>query len=233
VNQRAFLLCVSFLALLSACAEPETSYFPLTEGYDWRYQMTLETMGGEAQQKYIVRTLQAQAIEGKETFVKQSLTGLQILFEKNDTGTKRIGYRVPQGATYKNIEDEYLILPAKIVVDTEWESVIATQTLSLSKPSNKSNRLNAKIPVKNKIESLTDVVKVRAGEFSNCLRLHTKGFAFSKLDNYIGRTLVEIEQTNWYAPGVGLVKSVLIETTTSDALNRGELIMELESFSSL
>jgi len=233
MKQRKLLLCLSFLTLLSACSKPNTSYFPLADGYSWKYHVTTKTMGGEAQQKFIATIIETQSIEGKETSVKQTLTGLQILFQNNDAGTKRIGYRIPEGALYKNVEDEFLILPAKNVLDAEWDSFITTQTLSLSKPENKNNQLNAKIPVKNKIESLTDVVKVRAGEFRNCLRLHTKGFAFTTLDNYIGRTLVEIEQTNWYAPGVGLVKSVLIETTTSDALNRGELIMELESYAGL
>ena len=34
----------------------------------------------------------------------------------------------------------------------------------------------------------------------------------------------------WYAPGVGLVKSVRRESTTSQALDKGEITLELEAY---
>ena len=42
--------------------------------------------------------------------------------------------------------------------------------------------------------------------------------------------LRNVKQTNWYAPGVGLVKMERVETTRSDALDKGTLLVELTEF---
>lgn len=217
------------LFAMSACADKPPSYFPLETGYSWHYQLQLTTMAGTEKQKYYVSSLPAQIIDGKTTYIHRSLTGTQILFRQTDAGVSRVGFVVADGASLKTVVDEYLVLPNNPQVGAEWDSVALTQTLTSGKPQ--GMQVMAKVPVKNQIESIDDVVKVPAGNFQYCIRLHTSGFAFNSSLHFIGRTLVEIDQTSWYAPGVGLVKSVLIETTTSDALSRGELIMELESFS--
>ena len=188
-------------------------------------------MTGTERQKYVVRTLTPRIIDNEKTYIQGSLTGIQILFRQNDVGISRIGFRVPDGRSFKKILDKHLLLPSIPEVGVEWDDVVLTQTLSQGKPSESDiMSFKVKVPVHNKIESMTDVVEVPAGKFSDCLRLHSNGFAFHSGINNIGRVLVEIDQTKWYAPGVGLVKSLLIETTSSDALSRGELIMELESF---
>ena len=46
----------------------------------------------------------------------------------------------------------------------------------------------------------------------------------------MGHTIVSIDETNWYAPGVGLVKSIRKENTTDRVVPRGELRLELEEF---
>jgi hypothetical protein len=57
-----------------------------------------------------------------------------------------------------------------------------------------------------------------------------QGSEFKDAGNYIGRTIVRVNETSWYAPGVGLVKSIREETTESQALDKGQLIIELELF---
>ncbi len=221
------LLCLCLLT--SGCAEPDTSYFPLAEGYSWRYHMKLTTMAGTERQKYYVSSLAPRTIDNVTTYIHRSLTGTQILFRHTGTGINRIAYLIPDGPLLKSVEDELLLLPTDLQVGTEWDSVVQTQTLKKYTPQ--AIQMKAKIPVKSRIESIGDVVKVPAGKFQDCIRIHTNGFAFHRGSHHIGRTLVEVDEIKWYAPGVGLVKSVLVETTTSDALSRGELIMELESFS--
>lgn len=228
-NARNLILGLCLCQLTSSCTEKDNSYFPLREGHSWRYLLQLTTMAGTEKQKYYVSTLPAQIIDGQTTYIHRSLTGTQLLFRQSDAGISRIGFLVADGATLKNVVDEHLVLPKNPQVGTKWDSVALTQTLTSGKPQ--GGQVMAKVPVKNQIESIDDVINVPAGRFQYCVRLHTNGFAFNSSINFIGRALVEIDQTSWYAPGVGLVKSVLIETTTSDALSRGELSMELESFS--
>ena len=58
------------------------------------------------------------------------------------------------------------------------------------------------------------------------------GSAYKEAGNYVGLTLVNVVQTNWYSPGVGLVKMERLETTQSDALDKGTLSIELVNFAS-
>ncbi len=234
-NSYSSCLCLLVLFFLtSACTGPDTSYFPLSKGKHWRYHITVTSMGGTSFKRLFLNSLPSRSIEGETTYIQQSLIGTQFLYQQNDLGVFRTGFIVPDGASLKKIDDEQLILPANIDVGSEWESIVSTQILTTGKPSeNGSMQMRARIPVKNIIESNDDVIKVKAGEFQNCLRLHINGFAFIRGNNNIGRALVEIDQTNWYAPGVGLVKSVLIETSTNDALSRAELVTELKLFDRL
>ncbi len=228
---RGYLTWVCMCLLIIGCTEPDAGYFPLQEGISWHYHIQATSMTGTEQQKYVVSTLAPRVIDKEKTYIQSSLTGIQLLFRQNDAGTSRIGFLVPDGPSFKKISDDHLLLPLDPQVGAEWNDVVLTQTLSQGMSSEADNMaFRVKVPVHNKIESMTDVVKVPAGRFPACVRVHANGFAFHSGIRNIGRVLVEIDQTKWYAPGVGLVKSRLVETTSSDALSRGELIMELESF---
>ncbi len=211
-KSRNHLLCLSLCLLSCACTSPDTSYFPLDEGYDWRYHMQITTMAGTEQQKFYISSLTPRQINGEVTFLHRSLTGTQFLYRHTEAGTIRVGFFVPEGASFKKVIDEYIVLPANLEVGSEWASTVTTQTLTLGKFSEVNNMdVKANIPVTNKIESITDVVEVPAGEFRNCLRVHTTGFAFYNSSGYIGRTLVEIDMTSWFTPGLGLIKATLGE----------------------
>lgn len=58
------------------------------------------------------------------------------------------------------------------------------------------------------------------------------GSVFKNAGDYIGLTLINVEQTSWYAPGVGLVKIERLETTQRKVLDKGSLLIELAEFQS-
>ncbi len=229
VIKKTVLLCLCLLT--TSCGEPDNSYFPLAQGHDWRYRIQLKTMNGSETQKYLVSSLAPRVINSETIYIQRSLTGMEIMFRQTDTGISRVGFLVSEGEAVKEVADEQLLLPAEPAVGTEWDSTVRTQTLLKGNPDTGSSlQVQAKVPVSNRIESISERIKVPAGIFMHCIRVHTEGFTFYQGTRLIGRTLVEVDETKWYAPGVGLVKSVLMETTTSDMLSRGELIMELEAF---
>ena len=50
-----------------------------------------------------------------------------------------------------------------------------------------------------------------------------QGFgACRRRPNYIGRASVDVETTEWYAPGVGLIKRLRKERISSPAIDPGE-----------
>ena len=220
--------------LFSGCSERDTSYFPLKKGYEWRYQIQKTTMGGTEKQKRYINSIEPRVINNENTHIQRSLTGTLLLYRKTDAGVERVGYLIANGVTEELIEDAHLIMPAKTETGIEWESLALSQTLKKKGvPVDTAGfQILVKIPVKNRIESTDAVIKVPAGRFDNCIEIYTSGFAFHSGSSFNTRTLIEIKQTKWYAPGVGLIKSSLVETSTSDAFARGEIIVELESYSS-
>jgi len=64
------------------------------------------------------------------------------------------------------------------------------------------------------------------------MKIKMTGSSYKNAGNYVGLTLVNVEQTNWYSPGVGLVKMERLETTQSAALDKGTLSIELTRFES-
>ena len=68
------------------------------------------------------------------------------------------------------------------------------------------------------------------GKFNNCIYL--KGTAKTKFigDSEIGAIEINISSEEWYAKGIGLIKSKRIEETNSDLFGKTIMIQTLESF---
>ena len=127
--------------------------------------------------------------------------------------------------------DEQIVMHYPLHIDTSWEQSTMTHLLKKTGPPQKTEfKIIAKVPLEVKIESLTDEVNVPAGQFKGCLRITMEGSTMKNAGNYVGLTLVNVRQTNWYAPGIGLVKMERTETTRSDALDKGSLLVELTEF---
>lgn len=222
-------ICVICI-FLSACGSENASYFPDSAGFRWEYNIEKTTMAGNELQKYVVSNLPSRNVDGETLHVQQSLTGTQILYKNSDAGISRIGYLIREGAERKRVNDNMLIFPANHDLNSTWEGVATTELLYMRHPEAVNMSLKATIPVKSKIVALDEKVKIAAGVFENCIRISTSGSEFTSSNDYIGRTLVEIKIDRWFAPGVGLVKSVTEETTTSSALDKGKMVMELVSY---
>ena len=66
------------------------------------------------------------------------------------------------------------------------------------------------------IESIDDVVKVKAGRFTNCIRINGKGSIYGgggTLKEFMAIDNINIETVDWYAAGVGLIKRTRKEYT--------------------
>jgi len=115
--------------------------------------------------------------------------------------------------------------------NTQWQDISQTRLLVKTGPPVKTEfKIEAQIPLEISIDSTDDTVSVPAGNFHHCIKLTKQGAEFKDAGNYIGRTIIRVKETSWYAPGVGLVKSIREETTDSKALDKGQLVIELELF---
>jgi hypothetical protein len=231
VKPSHLLLFISLLC--SACSKTEQSYFPLNSGYKWQYDVALETRDGLQRQKYIFKNLGESELEGAPVYLRESLDGTILYYSKSAEGIHYVGSVNDKSIAPEFPEDKQLVIPDKHSVDTEWEQSTVTRLLKKTGASQKTVfEIFAKVLLETKIESLDEVVSVPAGRFKNCMMISMSGSTFKDAGNYIGLTLVNVEQTNWYAKGVGLIKMERIETTRNDALDKGTLSIELAKFES-
>lgn len=228
-----YKICILLLLITGCYGAVDESYFPLKEGLQWSYSVKKTTMDGIRQQKYIFKNLAMQNINGEELHVRQSIDGSLLYYKNTEQGVMYYGKEKQKDNESKFDIDEHFVFRYPLQVGTQWEDNTYSRLLVKTGPPQKTVfKIIAKVPLSVVVEAVDDVVHVTAGTFQHCVRIKKKGSAYKDAGNYIGLTIVTVTETSWFAPGVGLVKSVREETTEQKALDRGELMIELESFTS-
>lgn len=219
-----------FSSLLSfvACSNPPQSYFPLQTGMMWQYGVVRTTMNGVEQHKYVYESLPEKLIDNNPVYFRKAITGSEYGYKKDDSGVYQIGYIRGNDPNRELVSAVKYEFKYPLQIDSSWHDEVLTVALDTGGP--RGVVIVETIPVQSKIASLTDKVKVKAGTFSNCLRIETEGELFLPEGKYqyIRSTTIKIKETRWYALGVGLIKSDRRETTDARNLSHGEYFMELE-----
>ena len=224
-----FIICVCIFA--GCNRHTHDQYFPLTEGKYWRYVMSYKTMDGTFKGIYAVENLEQARKNGELLYVRKLLDGSLNYFRTTTKGILLVAREKTVDFKTEYTEEGHYIFQFPLQVGTEWHDTTTSKALIKTGPPQKTEfHIIARIPVTARIDSMTDMVKVPAGTFENCMRVNISGDAFTNAGNYVGLTVVKINETNWYAPEIGLVKSIRHESTKSKALDQGEIILALESY---
>jgi len=240
---KAFRLRFAGILLLlafsvGACGQDPGDYFPLDKGFTWVYRESLVTRnkgnaGGLQKNAFVaVATNLAPQATGKAKAVPRLYAdGRTLYFERTDAGVSLVATRAANDGTPAEIQARRLIkFPLK--VGASWTDEAETQILKrtyLSGYGAVSKPIAAAGPMVFTIESLDDTVRVPAGRFRHCLRIHGVGSAKLVWGEPYGMIDVTLETTRWYAPGIGLVKRVRKEGTGPDGPLGAELNEELEA----
>ncbi len=233
ITLHSYILVIFLVFISASCSKKENSYFPLSSGLKWHYNVALTTRDGLQKQKYILQNIGADELNGEPVFLRKSLDGTILYYSISDDGIYYLGNSDIRESKPIFFADKQIVIPTPFAIDTEWEQITHTKLLKKTGPPQRTEfKIIAEVPLEIKIESLEDTVIVPAGQFNKCMRIKMIGSAYKDAGNYVGLTLVNVEQTNWYSSGVGLVKMERIETTQSDALDKGTLLVELTEFES-
>ena len=224
-------VAIGCLCLLTGCSRASDDYYPLAGGRYWRYVMTYHTMDGNYKGIYAVENLGRKKENGHDIHVRRLLDGSSDFLRIDDQGIHLTGREKTDGGRTRRVDLDHPVFQFPLVVGKEWQDTTIARALIKTGPPQKTEfHISAQVPVTARIESMTDAVSVPAGTFVECMRISLKGNEFTNAGNYVGLTIVNIEETDWYAPGVGLVKSIRKESTVSKALDRGEIMLELEDY---
>lgn len=215
-----FGVCLFFV---SSCDAPDTDYFPTTPGYEWAYDIVRSNPESldPVTQKSIVRNLGIETIDGVPYYPKIYANGRKYLFAKSADGISRVA----PGESGAN-----LVIGYPLNAGSEWRAATRLYLFDLPKKlENSWDRISSRLTLDYGITSLDDAVEVPAGYFTNCLRLDAIGFLALPRRLMLGVRYIKVEQTEWYAPGVGLVKMTRNEYALPN-LYPGEYTQVLTSF---
>ena len=227
------ILFVLLLFSITACEKQKASYFPLEPGLEWRYNVIKTTRDGVERQKYIFINLDEREVNGQVVTARRFMDGALLFYRETDEGVLYTGKMFKTGMDVSVENEASFVFHYPLEQGNEWEELTTTKLLKKTGPPQKTVFIiTANISVKVTVAAVDDTVKVPAGTFTHCIRIEKKGSDFVNAGNYIGLTVVRVKETSWYAPGVGLVKSMREEKTDKKALDKGTQIIELEAFSS-
>jgi hypothetical protein len=153
------------------------------------------------------------------------------MYAEDDSGLFQLGYIRGDDPGRIFVSKKRYLFQYPLIAGTEWKDTITTIALKNGGP--RGVVITEEVPVKVVLEAVDDKVRVAAGTFRHCLRIVRTGDLIIPLGRYqyISETQISVKETSWYAPNVGLVKSVRTEKTQSRLLDHGDHQMELSSFS--
>ncbi len=184
-------LVLSFLLFSNNCfAADAGDYFPLKEGITWIYKVASDksetrklTITNLAAREINARTVTPQRWEIMETRI-------YYLIARDDSGIYRYGEQKSEKGAPTVTKPKLYHLKNPVDLGTTWDV--------------KTKLGDDQVIINLTIESLTDAVRVPAGNFDNCVKIKQEGKGQEKGDAVLAITAYE-----WYAPDVGLVKSMV------------------------
>lgn len=213
-----FLVIIT--VFIVSCSKNTTDYVPLGEKYIWEYHYQNKINDEHSVGKSIIAQLNNIKVNDIEYFPHRSANGEIYYYSRNDSGlyisanidherTLVLKYPLRQDASWK-------VKTGIIILDSRHESFSGGETFITS---------DEEIVFDTHIVKLNDIVKVTAGTFENCMLLESK-VSVSVKERTRGIEHIIIEQKEWFAPGIGMVKKIRREYTFPEKYH-GEQIIEL------
>ncbi len=229
-------LCLVFLA---GCDKqiPETDYFPLQEGLQWHYKVTTSLTGQRSSTKeFQISNLGPASLkgeyEGEPVSIRHTSDGTDYYILQDDTGTYRIGKRTL--IEYEPRFDESLVRVIPNYEDLEtgrnWSSETKPYLLYSTPGYATNDPKNQRLNMSYELAATDEKITVTAGTFDNCIRIEGSSEISLYADPRLGTKTISITQTEWYAPGVGLIKLIRKEPLDLNMFKGGQIVFELTDF---
>jgi hypothetical protein len=212
---------VAILALgLASCSKLGGSeYFPLNEGMQWHYTLDYVMPDGKKKEELTIRAVGHGSFKNEEDeiqgMVRRTSDGTDYFVQERDDGFYRVGKRVIVQTKPQADKSARLILPKgkKLRVGHTWTLDTSPYVMHWMPPFN-----------------LDDTVETPVGVFEKCIRLEATGKMVFYADASAGYQEILINHSEWYAPGVGLVKLQRDEPLDTSIMKGGKVTMLLGSF---
>ncbi|MGR8950105.1 MAG: TapB family protein [Gammaproteobacteria bacterium] len=211
------------LTVLTACASSNDNFYPLESGI-WRYYETTTKILDDIKQQRIIAGIadRAKSDQG-EIYILRQAPNKDAYLRVAEDGIYRVATRERHLLVETWEEIPTKILPIEPRIGDSW-TVTSELALIESRTFARQDKLrNRTIPLELTVQvvSLTESVTVPAGTFEQCVLLESHGAVNVKTDRGNANADVSVVRRDWYAPGVGLVKSERVEESESPFLKPG------------
>ena len=221
--------------LLSACGSgnSEKSFFPLDEGRSWTYRVTKDL---DDATELDVDTLAfsmkgTQALESGPAQRRHSSNGVDYFLKSDDTGVYRAASRDTLDVNPKPDNPPRFVLKKPYVVGTQWQATTMPYVLQRRNEFPKEVRYTTKpIMMVYAIAALAQKVETQAGVFEGCIKVVGEARIRLYVDAQFNWREIPLFTTEWYCPGVGLVRQERLETSPSKFMRGGTVTLDLISY---
>lgn len=218
------LLCA---AGCSRTAAPD--YFPLGKGDRWTYAVTETNPLGTVERPMTIEDAGTADFEGLRHWRRRTSEGSEYWLRTEGPDLLRVATRTAVEFVPRADPISLKIMPIKPAVNDRWAIATVPYILERAVPFRErfTHDESLRIELQMHVASLDETVTVPAGTFEHCLRIDGETTLNILADARLGASEVPVTQSEWYAPGIGLVKLVRTETLDTANIVGGTVTMEL------
>jgi len=228
VTPRGFLVLV---ACLGGCTgEGVGPHWSLAPGDWFLYAVERQTLVEEGVQRLWMRNAgRITAPDGGTAWLRDLGSGSAELLRVDARGLLRLAWLRSTADGRRRLEPvETLLVPGSDASAVPWE--VTDRTRLLERKVDGYGRLfvvDEAARIEWQVASTDETVAVPAGRFHGCLRMQGRATGRFEGDRTVTGSHFTITETQWHAPGVGLVRLEREETTDGGIIPFGRYQMEL------
>ncbi|MCP4410928.1 MAG: hypothetical protein GY807_24945 [Gammaproteobacteria bacterium] len=231
MNYQTAWLCM--LCLLQACTDrtPETdSYFPLAAGLHWTYRVTTNSAGTIKEERFEQYNADPDQMDDVMHAVRVTDQGTRYYIRETGDGVFRAAKRTLVELYPRPDTPQRWILKRPFQLGNTWSHETHPYVLRRLQPYEESLTKSVTFKMAYQIAALNDTVDVPAGRFENCIRVDGDAQLSLYTHGRTGYQDIKINTSEWYAPGVGLVKLARHEPLNGEVYTGGSVVFELDRF---
>jgi len=232
------LLLVLILSPLPAgCRRSDSPYFPEQAGLTWIYAVQVRDWRNVNVQhsREALRSLKPLTHDGRRLLRRLRHDDSVAYYEYSPEGLVYVGTAPPESSRQIGaIGSAHAVLIGNPpVAGARWQRTVTTALIPIFACGycTTTAAIATDVVVQYEVAETDAAVTVPAGTYEHCLHIVGKG-TVEDVDSGSGTGMIDIavEAEEWYAPGIGLIKSRWHETPSTRMLGDGEHIMELVAF---
>lgn len=228
MHKRLLALLLLFVGLPGCTGSPD-DWLPLGRQRDLTYHRTVHFLEEVVDSSVTVHERGTVKYQGLTVAVTEYPGGARDYLVGDDKGVRRLATVRGRDGTLRMEDDAHYVLRLPAKVGSHWmlPSAISLIESMFYEAGERIRDRQVPVTLRYTVEATDETVTVPAGTFSNCLRVSAHGSAITRVNMGQNFGHIDVAHTDWYAPGIGLVKSERRETSDSAYLRPGSAVQEL------